>query len=75
VAIIHKKYFSQICLLTRCESKKIKNMKKKIKKQNRILLYSWLPTEIYHKNWAIAIKIFKKIGEFGSFFFHGKSFV
>jgi hypothetical protein len=43
-----------------------------LKKQNRNLLYSWLPTEIDHKNWAIAIfkiKNFQNFGEFGSFFF------
>jgi hypothetical protein len=40
----------------------------KIEKKNRILLYSSLPTGIYHKNLEIIIKKKFKTGEFGSFF-------
>jgi hypothetical protein len=33
----------------------------KVKKKNRILLYSWLPPETYHKNMAIWKLIFSEI--------------
>jgi hypothetical protein len=45
VAIVQNS-FSQIWLHTRYESRKKE-------KEKRILLYSWLPTETYHKNLAI----------------------
>jgi hypothetical protein len=81
MAIIHKK--NNLAKFGYLLDVKVKNILKYykyfFKKQNRILLYSWLPTEIYHKNWAIAIlkiKNFQNSGEFGSFFFpNGKSFV
>jgi hypothetical protein len=43
----------------------------KVGKKKRILLYSWLPDGIYHKNLAIGNFFFSKSGEFGPFF-HGK---
>jgi hypothetical protein len=45
------------------------------KKKTRILLYSRLPTGTYHENLAIWKLFLKKSGEFGSLFFHEKSFI
>jgi hypothetical protein len=42
---------------------------------NRILLYSWLPTRTYHKNLAIWNFVSLKSGEFGPFFSNERSFL
>ncbi len=58
VAIIHKKWFSQIWLHTRYDSTK----------KTRILLYSWLSAITYHKNLAIwGKKNSSKSGKFAAF--------